>query len=258
MAWLIPREHGAYGQIAFPIAAALGAAGNSTAAWLLVAAFSAAFVAHEPLLVVLGQRGLRATRELGRDAKRTLAVAGGIALVAAVAGWLVMAPTHRWTIWVPAAFALATVPLILQKTQKTLTGEMHVALTLASCALPVGTAAGLRPQEAAACWFVMTLGFWAATLAVRATIAHQRREATGALRGAAILVAVLSPGVAILIAERFRLHPLLWVATMPMALLGMFIAIALPHARHLRRVGWSLIAGSAATTALLVLLLRMS
>lgn len=258
MAWLIPREHGAYGQLAFPMAAALIAGGSTTAVWLLIVTFVAAFFAHEPLLVLLGQRGARASRELRPDAVRSLALSGGIAIAGAVAGWFLMGPAHRWTMVVPAAFALATVPLIIQKTQKTLTGELHVALTLASCALPVGAAAGLRPQEGAACWFVMTLGFWAATFAVHATIANQRREPSRALRAGAIAVAAGSPLVGVLIADRFRLHPQLWISTMPLSLLGAIVGILLPSARHLRRVGWALIAGSAAAGALLVWSIRAS
>lgn len=255
---LIPREHGAYGQLAFPMLAALASGGGSAAGWLLVAAFSAAFIAHEPLLVLLGRRGARVRRELGRDAASTLVSTGSVAVLATLGGAVLMPPAHRWTVLVPAAFAVATIPMIVQKTQKTLAGEMHVALTLASCALPVGAAAGLRPQEAAACWFVMTLGFWAATLAVRGTIALQRREAAGALRLGAVAVALVSPLVAIAIAERFRLHPLFWISTLPLSLLAAAVALAPPHSRRLRRVGWALIGGSLAAAALLILLVRAS
>jgi hypothetical protein len=167
-----------------------------------------------------------------------------------------MPPGTRWTVLAPAAFAVATVPMIFQRSQKTLAGELHVALTLASCALPVGTASGLRPQEGAACWFVMTLGFWAATLAVHSMIANQRREPAGALRAAAIAAAAGSAAAAILIAERFRLHPQLWVATLPLSLVGAAAAIILPNARHLRRLGWALVGASSATAVLLILLMR--
>jgi hypothetical protein len=255
MAWLIPREHGAYGQLAFPMLAALAAGDLSTAAVLLVAAFSSAFVAHESLLVLLGQRGVRAGRDQGRDARRTLALTGSLAVVTALGGTALMTAGQRWTVLVPAAFAAATIPLILQKTQKTVAGEMHVALALASCALPVGTAATLRPQQAAACWFVMTLGFWGATLAVRGVIALQRRERTAALRAGAICIAIASPPVAVVIAERFLVHPLLWTATMPLSVLAVAVAAVPPRARHLRRVGWLLIGGSLATGVLLAILL---
>jgi hypothetical protein len=255
---LLPREHGAYGQLGFPMLAAVAAGGGSAAAWLLVLGFIAAFVAHEPLLVLLGQRGPRARRELGRDATTALLGAGTLSLLAAAWGVLLMPVHARWSVLVPAAFALATVPMIFRQKQKTLAGEMHVALALASCALPSGIAAGLRAPEGAACWFVMTLGFWAATVAVRATIAVQRREPAAMLRAAAIAAAVASPLVAMLIAERFGVHPLLWTATLPLSLTAAVIAARPPNARHLRRVGWALVAGSGAAAALLVWLVRAS
>lgn len=256
MAWLFPREHGAYGQLGFPLATALLAGAPTPAALLLVAAFIGAFIAYEPALVLLGQRGPRARRELGSAAARTFAWTGTIAIVGGVAGaWLMPAPV-RWTVLAPAAFALATIPLIVQRAQKTAAGELHVALTLASCALPVGAAAGMRPQEAAGLWFVLTLGFWAATLAVRAIIARQRREPTALLRAGALLLAAASPWIATAIAGKFLLHPWLWIATLPLSGLATVLAAFPPPARRLREAGWALIAASAIATAILVVLAR--
>jgi hypothetical protein len=50
----LPKEHGAYGQIAFPLAASYGVAGVSTGSLLLSVAAIAAFLAHEPAAIVLG------------------------------------------------------------------------------------------------------------------------------------------------------------------------------------------------------------
>jgi hypothetical protein len=72
---LLPKEHGAYGQLAFPLITALIVAGLSVAGALLTVAVVAAFLAHEPAAVVLDQRGARARRELGGSAIRWLAVA---------------------------------------------------------------------------------------------------------------------------------------------------------------------------------------
>lgn len=254
MAWLIPREHGAYGQLAFPLIAAFGSGIPTAPALLLIIAFLGAFVAHEPLLVLLGQRGPRARREQRDDAVRTLVWAGATAIADAAIALVFMPDGLRWTIFVPAAFALAAVPMILQKQQKTTTGEMHVVLTLTSCALPVGVAANTSPQEAAGCWFVMALGFWAATLAVRGTIARQRREPTAALRIGAIVLAVGSPFVVALLSRRFGLHPFLWAATLPLSVAAVALAIVPPSARRLRVVGWTLVVGGACAALLLIVL----
>jgi len=254
MRWLIPREHGAYGQLAFPILAGLGSGRPGLAAACLATAFAAAFVAHEPVLVLFGQRGTRARRESYSDAVATLAVSGTIAILAAIAALALMPRAGRWTVAVPAAFALAAVPMIVQRTQKTTTGELHVALTLASCALPAGVAAGVAQQKAAACWFVLTLGFWAATLAVRGAIAKQRREPSATLRTGAAALAAASPFVTVLMSGAFGLHRWLWTASLPLGAFALVLAAVPPSARHLRRIGWGLIAASATAALLLAVL----
>ena len=68
---LFPREHGAYGQVAFPLIAAFGVAGPSTSGVLIAVTVIAAFLAHEPALVLLGYRGPRAKRDLRTRASRS-------------------------------------------------------------------------------------------------------------------------------------------------------------------------------------------
>src|SRR5512138_1977206 len=78
---LFPREHGAYGQLTFPLVTSLAVAGVSAPALLLALSVIAGFLAHEPLLVVLGRRGARAQRQQHRIASIGLIVTGGVALV---------------------------------------------------------------------------------------------------------------------------------------------------------------------------------
>ena len=87
---LLPREHGAYAQLLFPLLCALLVGHPRLGAYLLAVAAAGAFLAHESLLVVLGQRGIRATREQGGDARRSLAIFGGTALVAGGAALVVL------------------------------------------------------------------------------------------------------------------------------------------------------------------------
>jgi hypothetical protein len=70
---LLPKEHGAYGQLTLPLVTAIAAAGVSTAGLLLIAGAVAAFVAHESALILLGLRGTRARREHHGAAVRWLA-----------------------------------------------------------------------------------------------------------------------------------------------------------------------------------------
>ena len=64
--FLVPREHGAYGQLAFPLITSFLVAGVSTVSLLIAASVVAGFLAHEPLLVLVGRRGARAQRQQRR------------------------------------------------------------------------------------------------------------------------------------------------------------------------------------------------
>jgi hypothetical protein len=73
---LVPHEHGAYGQLAMPLLTALALGRPGAASLLLTYAIVVAFVAHESLLVVLGQRGKRALEADAPRARRVLAILG--------------------------------------------------------------------------------------------------------------------------------------------------------------------------------------
>ena len=60
---LKPKEHGAYAILIIPIATSLAISGVSVTGGAVAIASLAGFFAHEPLLVVLGRRGLRAKRD---------------------------------------------------------------------------------------------------------------------------------------------------------------------------------------------------
>src|SRR5512138_2855214 len=82
---LLPREHGAWGQLAMPLVTGLALGRPGATALLLTAGVVLAFLAHEPLLVVLGQRGKRVKDALGVRAMRRLAVLGAGAVACGVA-----------------------------------------------------------------------------------------------------------------------------------------------------------------------------
>lgn len=253
---LLPHEHGAYGQLGFPLAAMLVVGQVNAPAALLIVACAAAFVAYEPLLVLLGQRGVRARREWAPEARRTLGWAVVIAAGAGVAGAALLPSVLRWTLLVPAVLGAAAVALILRRAHKTTAGELLVATALSSCALPVGVAAGLHWAAAIVAAVVFAAGFCAATLAVKATIALQRREAAAAARAGAVVGALASPAAVAMLAAAVGQEARLSIATAPLSVLAVALAARPPSARHLRRVGWALIAASAAATVILAILLR--
>jgi hypothetical protein len=253
---LIPREHGVYGQLGFPIATALGAGHVSLSALALTSGFVAAFLAHESLLVLLGARGTRARREQKSAAIRDGTCLAIAAVVGISVGVALNPSVHPGALAVPAVCAAIVVALALGHFEKTTFGEMFVALTCASCAVPVGMAAGLPTRSAVAIWAAMTLGYWAATAAVRGTIAVHRREPQAAIRVSGVLLALAGAPLLFIASQGLALRATIWIATVPLSLLSLAVLIAPPHARHLRRVGWALIAASTVASVLLIILLR--
>jgi hypothetical protein len=138
----LPREHGAYGQLAFPLLTAYAVAGVTSPALLVGGSAIAAFLAHEPLLVVAGRRGPRARREAGPRALRWLVATGGIAVAAGVAALMLAAPAARPWFLLPLAPALVVAIALALDDEKSAAGELAVALAFSSLAVPVCVAAG--------------------------------------------------------------------------------------------------------------------
>src|SRR2546430_1648919 len=92
---LMPREHGAYGQLGLPVAVGLASGRPSVASILLAIAATCAFLAREPLRVALGHRGTKARRVDGVKAMRRALLLGALAAILGVLA-LVLAPAARY------------------------------------------------------------------------------------------------------------------------------------------------------------------
>ncbi len=250
---LLPREHGAWGQLAMPLATGLALGRPGAAALLLTLGVVLAFLTHEPLLVTLGQRGHRVRDALGSRALRRLAKLGVAAAAAGAAGLVLAPPAARAAALAPAALALPVAPLIARRLEKTTAGELLVAAALSACAAPVALAAGAPAAwawGAAATWFA---SFAAATLPVRATLLWARTKGARELRPlAAVGAAVI--GAAAIAAGAVGALP--WPAALgvlPTAVAASAIALLRVRPQRFTTVGWSLVAAS--VTALLVVVL---
>jgi hypothetical protein len=252
---LLPKEHGAYGQVLFPLATAFVLGGVSLAAALLALAAVLVFLAHEPVLVLLGHRGGRAQREHGR---RALGVLLGLSLGALGAGLPGLwrgGTAARETALLPCALGLAMFPVLLSRRERTLPGEVLAGMTLASLAVPVARAAGATAREALACWLAWGVGFVLTTLGVRA-VTQARRDPVAAARARWATYA-LAPGLLALLAALGAAGAL--PRALPLALLPLALASALATRASLaqvRSVGWGLVSASALTAALLAVCAR--
>jgi hypothetical protein len=253
---LVPHEHGAYGQLLFPLATALALGRPGAAACALGVASILAFVAHEPLVVVLGRRGPRARGERGAEALRRLAVLGAGALAAGAVGVVLATPAARLGVMLSAALAAVVVALVVAGRERELIGELVVAAALASPGFAVALAAGVGTRVAAACLATWVLSFAAAVAVIRAVVERIRTRGASDHRAAAALIAVALLAGAFALAGWGVLPAPAAYALVPKILVVLGLAALPPPPRRLGRAGWLLAAGSLATAAVLIAGLR--
>jgi hypothetical protein len=255
---LLPKEHGAYGQITLPLASALIVGGLSTPGLMLTTSAVATFVAHEPLSILLGLRGARASRDLRRTAMRWLACAASVAVIAAGIAGLTMPHDVRWSIAVPAIPAALLAIAIVRGREKSWYGEVAAALAFAGLAVQVTMAAGASLRSAAAVAIPFALLFVTSTLAVRTVILRVRgggnRQAMASTRlSAFVTVSVSTIGLTWLAAVDVLPRATI-AAAAPGLLAALVIAARPPLPTRLRQIGWTLVAVSVLTAVIVVVM----
>jgi hypothetical protein len=250
---LAPKEHGAYAQLGLPAAAALASGRPTLAAVLLTVASAGVFVAHEPLLVLMGRRGRRAAEDEGRRAGRRLIALVALSAVASIGAVLLGGPSVAAAGGIPLLLAPLVAVAIARGTEKTMLGEIFGAATLSSCSIPIAIASGVAPTVALGAWATWVVAFVSATLAVRGVIAHRKRTA-GRFEGpiARIASVLMAPLFAVVVALLCGASYAIVVAAAPVVVASLVLASSPPHPRTLARVGWALVVASLATTALVV------
>jgi hypothetical protein len=251
---LAPREHGAYGQLGFPLLTALCAAWPRPAGLLLAASAALLFLAHEPALVAFGRRGQRVREEEGARALRALLlllVAGGALGGAGL--WLSPGPA-RLGAAIAAALAALLTGAVARGWEKTLPGELIAAAAMTSAALPVAAADGVRWDRAVSLWGAWLLGFAAAVFPVRAVIVeHKTRAQPAAVRMAGTSLAV---GFAAALAAAGELRPGFVLAVSPLFAASIWMALRPPAVKQMIRAGWTLMAAGLLSAVLMTLALR--
>jgi hypothetical protein len=246
---LLPKEHGAYAELAVPMLAALMAGAPGIPALVLAMGAWAFFLAHEPALVLLGRRGERARTEHGERALTRLLVLGVAGIVLGSVGLVVSPPVVQSTSLAVAALAIVFVAVVARGHERSTAGEALAAITLAAAALPVGLASGLSVGTAARAWGVWSLGFVAVVIPARSIGARRRGFVPVGVRA---LPAGLALGIGIALWGPVLGGPEL-LALVPLVLAGGWLGIARPPPRRLRQVGWSIVAATLLTGCMLVL-----
>ncbi len=251
---LLPREHGAYAEVVFPVLTGLTLGSTSPAAICFAIAAVAFFLAHEPIAVIMGRRGGRAMVAWGGKARGRIVSLASLGTTCGIAAMVFASREGRLAALAPLVGGAILLPAFLSGRLKTLAAEILVIAALSSMVLPMAVSNGVeRPMAwtAAGVWFVV---FSLGTLGVHVIKAKAKKTTDG---GWTIVVTPLL-GTATVLAS-------LWTAgtgalPLPVALalvLGGAAAIGFSvipiHPRRLKTVGWTLVTANVATWVLLLL-----
>lgn len=246
---LWPREHGAYAQLALPLLAALLVRTPTLPAGLFAIAAVGAFLANEPILVLLGHRGARHVTSDGPRSRRRL---WGLAATTLVAGTAGIALANNPTLVVTSLAAIpafALVGIATRGGQHTLVAELVAAVALPAAAAPVAVASGVAVSSAMLVWGAWALGYGASVIAVHRVIARHRRAA-GQLDRAIAVALCTAIVIACVVASWF---PIVSVV-LPLLALSTALVMRPPRARHLRAIGIALVAASVASVFVAIVL----
>jgi hypothetical protein len=253
---LLPKEHGAYAELAFPLITGLALAPPSLPVFSLGLAAVFLFLANEPLAILLGARGKRLQDQLGERAKsRGSFLLGGATGLGMLGIWRGGAEVWPELLY-PLAAGSLLVPLVLLGKQKTIFGEFVVVTAFATLLLPLAAASGADPERAVLAAGVWWISFGLGTLEVHAIKARLKKTAksqwtrlgspvaAGSVSGAAILLTLGqggSPGLA---------GPAAAVLTPALAIF--ILSLVKVHPKQLKRVGWTLVGANSVALALLL------
>jgi hypothetical protein len=253
---LLPKEHGAYGQVVFPLVSVFSVAGVSPAGLAVSAAVVAGFLAHEPALIVLGLRGARAKREQLSSAARWLGVCLVVGAAAALTALVVIDTAARWSLLVPVVPAGCLLGAMISGREKSWYGETAAALAFAGVAVPIAIAAGTSTETALSVATPFAVLSITTTLAVRVVILRMRGggdpHAATATRRATFVVAAVSGALITALTVVGWLEPFVPLASAPGVFTAAVVAARPPAATRLRALGWTLV-GVSVLTAIIVM-----
>ncbi len=238
---MFPKEHGTYGQLGCPVVTALAIGHGRPAGFLVAAGAIAAFLAYEPLQIVLGRRGARAKREFADVARRHVWARALLALCLGGSGITLGRGDALRAAIVPVVLAAAFVSMVSARREKSAVGETLAALVLSSAAVPISVCAGAELRSGA--WVAAS---WAAasiigTLSVRGVIQRSRDGGNARTAWIAAIVAVTVSVAAVALWQRGVASWAVAASMMGPAAVALGLAIVAPSPKHLRTVGWTLL-----------------
>jgi hypothetical protein len=258
---LLPREHGAYAELAFPLVTGWAMAIPSLPSLALGASAVLFFLANEPLAILLGVRGKRLQTQLGSSASARGRTLLGLGIALGLAGVLGAGPSVWPEILLPGAAGLLLIPTFLAGRQKTILGEILVVTAFSTLVLPLAMASGAEANRAWAAACVWWVSFALGTFEVHAIKARHKpagrsdwtRWGSPLLSGAVVLAGFavwMGPWGFSGVSGEVELPAVPALLPPSVAIFG--LSLLRVHPKHLKRVGWSLVGAN--TLALVILL----
>jgi len=248
---LLPREHGAYAQLGISLLAALALVPFSGRAWAQALATGLVFLISEPLLVMLGRRGEVAWRQASRSARRYLIRAVALLFLALGMAWAGAAMPQMLSILPGMILGLVLLALFLARREHTMVGELLAAWAFSFAALPVAILGKLEPTKALTLALGLGLLNGLGTTMVRGFLASLKPPASQWPRALPLLLGLGMTGTVLATALPWRLA----LAPLPLTIAALWVLLAPPAPRDLRKLGWVLTAGSALGAVILVTVL---
>lgn len=251
---LHPKEHGAYAIVGIPLLVALAIGGLNPVAVLTAVATIAGFIANEPLMILRGRRGERA-RVATPSAflvlnllLLTVVVCGGCAF------WLgdqsIRAALLATLVFAAAGFALSAFGW-----QRTLTAQLTgiVGLTLPSAIVLL--AGGIEIASVVQFTMAWIVGRIATTIAVRSVVALQKASTHHHVPVINDILLLLA-SIATVGGASIGVHEFLLVT--PLIASAVYLRLQPPAIRHMRRIGFALLAANIVTAILIICVARFS
>jgi YwiC-like protein len=248
---LLPREHGAYTELGFSLATALGLGRITSPAILLAASLIAFFVAHEPIAILLRGRGNRRLAEAKHGAVATAALSIGAGIILGAAGWWQAPVAARSAVLLPLCFGAALMLIVSKRREKSALGEMLMALTFAGALIPIALAA---ETDAAAA--LMAAALWAVIFILQTLAVREVRGRGRDYQERRLSPAVLTSTGVFVIAALLIGHWLSVVALLPSGVIAAMCGLLRVSPRRLRTVGWAFAVSDVLAFSAMLALLR--
>jgi hypothetical protein len=250
---LLPREHGAYTELGFSLATGLALGDFTSTKILLAVSLVLFFIAHEPVVVLIGARGRRRLDEFKNRAFSHAIGLSATGAVLGILGWWQAPPAARAAVLLPLAFGAAVLVMIVIRREKTAAGEMLVAFTFASSVGPIALAGGSdAAMIAGVLWAII---FALQTFTVREVRLRSPQESSRRAGPSAMFWIAAATGVVIvLLFTMTAAFPV--IALLPTSAVVAVCGLLRVSARRLRTVGWAFAVSDVLALAEMLAVLR--